>query len=108
VLPGIASVSSPTLDAKGGTLTVRVTFSEPVRVNGTPTLPFTLGGALRTLRYVSGSLSATLIFRYVVKKGSDDMKLPLALGNAIVLGNATIKDLVGNAQATTALPGQSS
>ncbi len=104
VLPRILSVTLPVLSADGAALTVRVTFSEAVVVTGKPTIPFTLGGAARTFKYASGSKAATLVFAYVVNKAADDMKLPVLLGSTLGVSGATIRDLVGNALASTTLP----
>ena len=80
--PGFASaafVSTPR-NARfyrlGETIAVEWTFTEPVTVRGVPTLAFVMAGTNetpgaggRSMRYVSGSGTATLRFEYTVQLG---------------------------------------
>ena len=66
--PLVSSVSSSTSDGAynaGDTVMVTITFSENVTVTGTPQLTLETGATDAVLDYLSGSGSATLVFRYL-------------------------------------------
>ena len=87
-LPGSGQI------ATGGTVTLTVTFSEPVMVaGGTPALALNDNGIAT---YVSGSSSNALVFSYTVAAGQNTADLALAASNAVVLNGATIRDAAGN------------
>ncbi|NDE15913.1 BspA family leucine-rich repeat surface protein [bacterium] len=65
-ISGVA-LTGPTgagISSLGMDLEFTVTTSDIVIVTGLPTLPFKIGGATRQARYVSGSGTASLVFRY--------------------------------------------
>ena len=95
--PWIASVQMPGSVAgyrAGEWVTMKVTFSKPVFVRGLPFVGATVGSADRRFSYVSGSGTATLVFRYRVHSGdgSNAIRVQQSLGMAF----GTIRDGVGN------------
>jgi hypothetical protein len=103
VAPTVLSVSSSNNDGTyqtGDVITILTTFSEPVVVNGTPTLTLNSGG---TASYVSGSGSAITAFSYTVASGNNCADLDYLTINSLSLSGGTIKDNVGNS-ATLTLP----
>jgi hypothetical protein len=103
VAPSIVSVSAPSLDSKGTRLMLRVEFSEPVIVTGRPILPFTLGGSARQFAYSSGSKGRVLELSYSVRP-TDDVRLPVVVGNSLSLAGGKIRDAAGNAPVILVLP----
>ena len=101
--PTITSVDDPDYDGSGRPF-VRVRFNEPVRVSGTPTIPFQLGGSPRQLSYVAGNNSTVLTFRYD-PRSTDNFNNEITYGSFIVLGvGGRITDSLGNAIASLTLP----
>ena len=87
----------------GDVLEATITFSEPVTVTGTPRLALTgHEGNTRGTRhanYVSGSGTASLVFRYIVE-ARDWFRNGLGVGaSALALDGGTILDAAGNAAA---------
>jgi hypothetical protein len=83
---------------------VRINFSEPVVVRGTPTIPFQIGSSPRQFTYASGSNSSVLTFRYAIGR-NDNFELEVSPAKAIVLGGGSvITDRAGNALFTLNLP----
>ena len=58
--------------AIGDEIEVTVTFSETVKVTGTPQLRLRVGSRTRTAGYESGADSAALVFAYAVVDGDED------------------------------------
>lgn len=88
---------------KAGTLNVNdkvratVTLSEVVSLNGTPTFTVDVGGLNKTLRYVSGSGSNTLVFEYTIAAGDlDNVGGLTASANALLLNGGHLTDAAGN------------
>lgn len=108
----VIDVSAPVVTAVGvpadGTyslddaLDFTLAFSEPVTVDtsgGTPQVSIVVGSSTIGASYVAGSGSTTLVFRAVVQGGWQD-------GDGITLGaltsnGGTLRDMAGNAAATT-------
>src|SRR5207247_2611561 len=88
----------------GDTINVRVKFSEVVYVTGTPTLQLETGAIDRTVSYVSGSGTDTLIFSYLVQNGDTSSDLNYLATNSLTLNGGTIQDNAGNT-ANLTLPG---
>ena len=94
-----AAISSITFPANGtyglGQDLVFVTnFSKAVTVSsGIPYIAITVGGVSKQATYVSGSGTASLIFRYTLVSGDAGS---LATGASITLNGAAIKDDAGN------------
>ncbi|WP_408096395.1 putative Ig domain-containing protein [Peredibacter sp. HCB2-198] len=105
--PKVINVSSLLADDTyhlGTTVSVQVTFDEPVVVTGTPRILLETGFVDRYATYVSGSGSANLTFNYVVQ--SDDFSSDLdvaATPGAIELNSGTLADVSTN-NATLTLP----
>ena len=98
--PGVCSYTQPaTRDA--GPIVVEVVFNMPVVVQGTPVIPFLLGGSARELEYRSGSGSAHLRFEYlpvVADAPGTQGALDVAAGGEVIrlpIG-ASIRDWGGN------------
>ncbi|HRE83572.1 MAG TPA: immunoglobulin domain-containing protein, partial [Opitutaceae bacterium] len=82
----------------GQTIDFSVTFSRMVTFDprsGSATLPLTLDSGPSKATYVSGSGTNTLIFRYKVAAGDQDLD-GLTLGTALLLEGGVIYDLDGN------------
>ncbi|MER8753876.1 hypothetical protein NKH57_32650, partial [Mesorhizobium sp. M1050] len=102
IITEIADATAPTVSSTaygtpggslnaGDTVTLAVTFSEPVVVaGGTPTLALNSGG---TATYLSGSGSSTLTFSYTVTAGQNTSDLAIT---SLILNSATITDATGN------------
>jgi len=101
VVPTVSSVSSTSSNGTykmGDIIPVTVTFSENVRVTGTPTLALNSGGIAN---YLSGSETSTLTFDYTV--GAGESVADLDYSSTTALAGVTIADMVGNT-ATLTLP----
>ena len=97
----------------GETIAVEWTFTEPVTVGGAPTLVLTMqgtnatpGAGVRSMRYISGSGTATLRFEYTVQLGdftSNDINplgiLAAAGASPFTLDGAAIRAVSDNAEA---------
>ncbi len=77
---------------------IEVSFSEAVKVNGTPTLAMNTGGQAV---YVSGSGSDKLIFNYTIGDSENTTALDVSTVN---LTNGSITDLAGNGLNAASLP----
>jgi hypothetical protein len=98
VAPTITSVTGPAAGTYivGQNLDFTVQFSDTVVVDtGTPRLVLTIGSTTRYATYVSGSGSASLLFRYTVQPGDLDSD-GIAVASPIDLNGGTIKDVPGN------------
>lgn len=111
IAPTVASVSSGSLNGSykaGSTLSLRVNFSEPVVVTGTPQLTLETGATDGVANYVSGSGTSTLTFTYTVAAGDESNDLDYVATNSLNLNGGTIQDLASNtAVLTLAAPGGS-
>ena len=97
--PTVVSVTSSSPNATygiGGGVGIRVNFSEPVTVIGTPQLTLETGTTDRTVNYVSGSGSSTLSFQYTVQAGDSSADLDYAATNSLALNAGTIRDADNN------------
>jgi hypothetical protein len=105
VAPTITSVTGPAAGTYivGQNLDFTVVFSEAVAVTGTPRLVLTIGSTTRYATYVSGSGSASLLFRYTVQSGDLDSD-GIAVASPIDLNGGTIKDVPGNDAVLTFTP----
>ena len=93
------TVESSGLGKTGGTITVKVAFSEDVTVDtatGTPSLILKVGDKDRTATYSdSESSGKNVVFIYKTVKG-DDGEVSLPTDGAISLNEGAISDLAGN------------
>jgi hypothetical protein len=86
----------------GSTISMTVSFSEPVIVTGGPQLRLNTGMA----KYTSGSGTDTLHFTYTVQAGDKSSSLDYESAAALTLNGGTIRDAAGNnAILTLATPG---
>ena len=110
--PTVTGISSPLPSGtyrEGTEVFVDVNFSEPVLVDGAPTLDLNVGSRNPvTLSYVSGSGTSALRFKYSIISGDDTSSLlrsalDVSGTDALKLNGATITDPAGNI-ANIALP----
>ncbi|MEI6415857.1 MAG: putative Ig domain-containing protein, partial [Pseudomonadota bacterium] len=100
VLPQIAAVALSTdgVYAAGHFLDFSVRFSESLFVDIAalpPVIHMTIGGRDIEAAYQSGSGTDTLIFRHIIADGESDTD-GTALGSAMLLNGATLRDVAGN------------
>src|SRR5205823_321397 len=87
-------------------INVRVNFSEPVTVSGTPQLTLETGATDRVVDYAGGSGSAALIFEYTIQAGDTAGDLDYTSASALALNGGTIRDsAANNAMLTLPAPG---
>jgi hypothetical protein len=101
--PTVTNVTSTTPNGTygvGETVVVRVGFSEPVLVTGTPQLALNTSA---TVNYTSGSGTNTLTFTYTVGAGQNSADLDYTTATSLTLNGGTIKDAAAN-NANLALP----
>jgi len=107
--PGIVGVSSVEPDntyLSGSVLHLRVTFSKPVTVTGTPQLTLETGAADAVVNYASGSGTSTLQFTYTVGAADASADLDYVSAAALSLNGGTIKDAgLNDALLTLPTPG---
>lgn len=101
VLSTLATDASDHQLALGETLTLRVKFSEVVKIaaDAAPSIDLSNGGSAV---YQSGTGTDTLVFSYQAAAGQDTTQLTAALAHAL---HGQIVDRAGNAVATAALDG---
>ncbi len=80
----------------GDKIQATVTFTESMKVTGTPQLALQIGSATKTAGYASGTGTAALVFEYTVV-AADAAPDGISIGaNALSLNSGTIKDAAGN------------
>ena len=97
---GLAITSNPGSDqtyAAGDTIEVTVTFSETVKVEGTPQFRLRVGTRNRTAGYLRGTDTALLVFGYEVVDGDEAGGGVSLQAGRIVLNGGTIEDEAENA-----------
>ena len=82
--------------AAGDEIEVTVTFSERVRVTGTPQLTLRVGTRNRTAGYLRGTDTAVLVFGYEVVEGDEDGEGVSIRSGRIALNGGTIEDEAEN------------
>ncbi|WP_298965458.1 FG-GAP-like repeat-containing protein [uncultured Methylobacterium sp.] len=90
---GLASAAPDGAYRAGTDIAVQVGFSEAVTVTGTPRLTLETGAVDRAVDYVSGSGTASLVFRYTVQPGDTAADLDAL---TLALAGGTIRDAAGN------------
>ena len=96
---GIAITSTATTDNTykiGEKIQATVTFSETVKVTGTPQLMLEIGSADKTADYESGTGSKNLVFAYTVAATDEDTDGIEIAADQLELNKGTITDSVGN------------
>jgi alpha-tubulin suppressor-like RCC1 family protein len=79
----------------GKTIPIAVSYSGPVRVQGTPLLTLETGAVDRNAIYKSGSGTDTLTFEYLVQQGDESAALNYSSISALSLLSSTMLDPVG-------------
>jgi hypothetical protein len=97
VPPSVTGLTIPAAATykKGQTLSFTVTFTEAVLVTGVPRLQAVIGTTLRSITYVRGTGTKSLVFSYKIQATDKDAD-GIALQSQIVLGTGTIRDRGGN------------
>ena len=101
----VVSLSSPNLSGvmtAGALLTVRVNFTRPVTVTGSPVLRLQIGARQVDAAYSSSSGTA-VFFRYTIRDDDAASWIDVASTTALSLNGGTIKD-AATANATLTLP----
>ena len=80
---------------QGQTLSFTVTFSEPVVVTGAPRLQAVIGTSVRSMAYVRGTGTNSLVFSYKLQATDHDAD-GIELQSQIVPGTGAIRDRGGN------------
>jgi ELWxxDGT repeat protein len=108
-VPSLSNVTSTNADGTygiGQVIALPLTFSEVVKVTGTPKLNLNNGGFAK---YAAGDGTNALTFNYTVAAGESTADLDYASTTALDLNTGTIKDLATNAaDLTLAAPGAAS
>ena len=97
VAPSINQVIAPLMGTytTGQELTFQVQFNENVNVSGAPKISLQMDSGMSTLDYVSGSGSNTLLFKHTIQSSDSDVN-SIAIGSAMTLSGASIRDVAGN------------
>ena len=97
VPPSVTELTIPAAATykKGQTLSFTVIFSEAVLVTGVPRLQAVIGTTVRSIAYVRGTGTNSLVFSYKIQATDHDAD-GIALQPQIVLGTGTIRDKGGN------------
>ncbi len=99
--PTVLNITGP-LDGtyiEGTNLDFTVTYSKPVVISGIPQLALDIGGATKYATYVSGSGTASVLYRYSNELGLNDKNGVQVRFH--ILNSGTISDVVGNAATLT-------
>jgi hypothetical protein len=102
VLQGVTG-PTPRTYASGEKLSFTVTFSEPMTVTGVPKLQAVIGSKVRTIAYLGGTGTRSLVFSYTLQATDHDAD-GIALLGQVVLGGGTIRDKAGNSPSSLMLP----
>lgn len=102
ILTAIAMPAAGTY-REGDVLNIRLTFSNPTRITGSPAIPILIGSTVRHVTYAFGS-ERDHTFTYTVQAGDVDLDGQINFGPAITLNGGTIKDAESGADYGTALP----
>lgn len=104
-IPQVVDVSSSTANGTykaGDVIAVTVMFSHPVTVTGTPQLLLETGSTDRTVHYISGSGTTSLVFNYTVSPGDASSDLDYKGTDSLALNGGTITS--GGIDASLVLP----
>ncbi len=77
--------------ASGDTIEVGLVFNENVDVTGTPQLALGIGSAVKQAGYATGTGGDSLVFRYVVAPGDEDVDGLSVSAGALALNGGTIR-----------------
>jgi hypothetical protein len=88
----------------GDSIEFVLNFTEPVSVDSTVSLNFSLDSGIKSATYVSGSFSTGVTFRLSVSSGDELCSGPLNLSSISLTGGNGIKDFSGQDADLTAIP----
>ena len=91
---GVTATQSDGTYGTGSEISVRVTFSQNVFVEGSPSLVLETGSINRSATYASGSSSSNLVFSYIIQSSDLSPDLDYASASALVLNGGSIKDSI--------------
>ncbi len=80
----------------GDVVQITVTFSERVRVTGSPEIELQVGGTTKNAGYQSGDETDEIIFAYTIVSGDADVDGISVRANSIQLNGGSITDIPGN------------
>lgn len=104
--PSVVGFDPLVVGPRGG-VSLRVRFDGPVRVSGTPAVPFTVDGVRRNLAFAGRAGDDTLLFAYRPRGGerpsATNVGLPVA-AEVRLAGRGAITDRVGNRARSLATP----
>jgi large repetitive protein len=97
IAPTVNSVSAPMARTyyRNQHIIFNVATSEPVFVSGSPRLPLVVGATTKYARYISGSGTSNLVFRYTVESGDLDSN-GIEVASAIEFNGGLIRDAAFN------------
>ncbi len=99
VAPSVTNITALTADGEyvaGSLISLRVSFDEPVTVDGYPILLLGTGSQIRAAGYVSGAGTTDLLFEYLVQEGDETADLDAYSANSLQLNGGAIQDISGN------------
>ena len=91
---GVTATQSDGTYGTGSEISVKVTFSQNVFVEGSPSLVLETGSINRSSIYASGSGSSNLVFSYIIQSSDISPDLDYASASALVLNGGSIKDSI--------------
>ena len=94
---GIASgtgIQNRLLNA-GDAIEIKVAFSAPIVVTGSPTLSINIGGFIAQANYASGSGTDSVTFKYIIKSGQKDDDGISIEANSISLNSGSLRTFSG-------------
>ena len=94
---GVSSDAAAGLYGEGQTIVIRVGFSEPVAVSGSPELLLAAGAPGASATYAGGSGTSSLAFAYTVRPGDAAADLDYSGTAALVLNGGSISSPHGTA-----------
>lgn len=94
--PTVGSINGPLADTylENEYLSFTVLYSEQVNITGSPQLVLNIGGVTKYADYLSGTGSNSIIYRYQVEAGLQDINGVDVTSH--ILNSGTVKDLAGN------------
>ena len=102
----IRDIGAPASFKLGDQVTVKVTFTRPVTVTGSPRIGLDVGGVPRHATYRSGDGTVALLFGYVVMAGDRDTDGLDVVADSLELNGGAIEGAGDQAAAELSHPGQ--
>ena len=91
-ITGVSASQADGTYGSGQELSIRVSFSQTVFVEGSPALVLETGETNRSASYASGTGSSTLVFSYIIQPSDLSPDLDYASPAALLLNGGSIKD----------------